>query len=66
MTSSRVAIGQSTAMEAGPKLTRLIEVFIESMEVLSIVASCHSHLDIIVVVTAPTRRPGVGVLSQGK
>ena len=66
VTSSRVAIGQSTTMGAGPKLTRLIDIVIESMSVVSIVASCHSHVDIIVVMAAPTRRHGVDVLSQGK
>ena len=61
-----MAIGQSTAIGAGPKLTRLIEVVIESMQVVPIAVSCCNHVDVRDVVAALTRRSGVDVLPWGK
>ena len=57
MTSSSMAMGQSTAIGVGSKLTRLIDAVTVSIYVTPIMESWHSHVN-IVVMPFLTKRPG--------
>ena len=65
-TSSRMAIGQSTTIGVGPKLTRLMKAVTVSTLVVPIMASCCTHVDIIVAMAVLTKRPGEVISTCGR